>query len=163
EGRQRSLGAGGCDDTASTPAGPGSVAALRCPASPVSCAPAHPHPADPPAAAGRRAAHRPPPDPSCPRRGPPLAAARARGAPDHGRADAARGTGRHRASPRSAAAVLRTAGPGPPGAAGSGADRTRRSALARELAGCSTPAQLTDLEAILNRYPDNMTRELRDI
>ena len=43
------------------------------------------------------------------------------------------------------------------------ADRTRRSALARELAGYSTPAQLRDLEAILNRYPDDMTRELRDI
>ena len=43
------------------------------------------------------------------------------------------------------------------------ADRTRRSALARELAGYSTPAQLRDLEAILNQYPDEMTRELRDI
>ena len=43
------------------------------------------------------------------------------------------------------------------------ADRIRRSALARELAGYSTPAQRRDLEAILNRYPDDMTRELRDI
>jgi hypothetical protein len=43
------------------------------------------------------------------------------------------------------------------------ADRARRSALERELAGCSSPAQRRDLEAILDRYPDDVTRELRDI
>ncbi len=41
--------------------------------------------------------------------------------------------------------------------------RKRRSALARELALYSTPAQRCDLEALLDRYPDDVTRELRDI
>lgn len=43
------------------------------------------------------------------------------------------------------------------------ADRRRRSELERELAGYSTPAQRRDLEATLDRYPDDTTRELRDI
>jgi hypothetical protein len=41
--------------------------------------------------------------------------------------------------------------------------RDRRSELARELATYSTPAQRSDLEAILDRYPDDITYELRDI
>ena len=41
--------------------------------------------------------------------------------------------------------------------------RARRRALERELAGYSTPAQRHDLEATLDRYPDDVTRELRDI
>ena len=45
----------------------------------------------------------------------------------------------------------------------SDADRKRRSELERELAGYSTPAQRWDLEAILDRYPDDITYELRDI
>ena len=45
----------------------------------------------------------------------------------------------------------------------SDADRKRRSELARELAGYSTPAQRWDLEATLDRYPDDITYELRDI
>src|SRR5262249_28373124 len=47
--------------------------------------------------------------------------------------------------------------------AGSDADRKRRSELERELAGYSTPAQRWDLEATLDRYPDDITYELRDI
>jgi hypothetical protein len=43
------------------------------------------------------------------------------------------------------------------------ADRKRRSALERELAGYSTPAQRRDLEATLDRYPDGATDELRGI
>jgi hypothetical protein len=43
------------------------------------------------------------------------------------------------------------------------ADRKRRSELERELAGYSTPAQRHDLEATLDRYPDSITHELRDI
>jgi hypothetical protein len=39
----------------------------------------------------------------------------------------------------------------------------RRSELERELAVYTTAAQQRDLEAILDRYPDNVTRELRDI
>lgn len=39
----------------------------------------------------------------------------------------------------------------------------RRSKLERELAVYSTPAQRLDLEATLDRYPDTLTRELRDI
>jgi hypothetical protein len=46
---------------------------------------------------------------------------------------------------------------------GSKADRMRRSELERELAGYSTSAQRHDLEAILDRYPDDVTSELRDI
>ena len=42
-------------------------------------------------------------------------------------------------------------------------DRKSRSRLARELATYSTPAQRCDLEAILARYPDSDTRELRGI
>jgi hypothetical protein len=48
--------------------------------------------------------------------------------------------------------------PGSPKAA-----RTRRSELERDLATYSTPAQRRDLEAILDRYPDGTTYELRDI
>jgi hypothetical protein len=44
-----------------------------------------------------------------------------------------------------------------------GGDRTRRSELERELAGYSTPAQRRDVEAMLDRYPDDMTNELRGI
>lgn len=43
------------------------------------------------------------------------------------------------------------------------ADRTRRSALARELGEYSTPAQRCDLEATFDQYPDRFTDELRDI
>jgi hypothetical protein len=43
------------------------------------------------------------------------------------------------------------------------ADRIRRTDLARELAVYSTPAQRRDLESTLDRYPDGITRELRDI
>jgi hypothetical protein len=42
-------------------------------------------------------------------------------------------------------------------------DRRRRAKLERELAVYSTPAQRRDLEAILDRYPDRVTHELRDI
>ena len=45
----------------------------------------------------------------------------------------------------------------------SDADRKRRLVLERELAGYSTPAQRWDLEATLDRYPDDITYELRDI
>jgi hypothetical protein len=41
--------------------------------------------------------------------------------------------------------------------------RARRRALERELAAYSTPAQRRDLEASFDRYPDSVTRELRDI
>jgi hypothetical protein len=43
------------------------------------------------------------------------------------------------------------------------ADGIRRAELERELALYSTPAQRCDLEAILDRYPDAITSELRDI
>ncbi len=43
------------------------------------------------------------------------------------------------------------------------ADRERLLTLERELADYSTPAQRRDLEAILARYPDEDTRELRAI
>ena len=43
------------------------------------------------------------------------------------------------------------------------ADRMRRADLERELAAYSTPAQRRDLEATLDQYPDDVTRELRDI
>jgi hypothetical protein len=39
----------------------------------------------------------------------------------------------------------------------------RRSELERELAGYTTSAQRRDLEATLDQYPDDVTRELRDI
>jgi membrane protein required for beta-lactamase induction len=38
-----------------------------------------------------------------------------------------------------------------------------RRKLERELAAYSTPAERRDLEATLDQYPDDMTRELRDI
>jgi len=43
------------------------------------------------------------------------------------------------------------------------AERKRRSELERELGGYSTPAQRRDLEATLDRYPDSITHEVRDI
>jgi hypothetical protein len=43
------------------------------------------------------------------------------------------------------------------------ADRKQHSELERELAAYSTPAQRRDLEATLDRYPDDITYELRDI
>ena len=43
------------------------------------------------------------------------------------------------------------------------AARRRRYELERELATYSTPAERRDLEAILDRYPDSVTSELRDI
>ncbi|HUN33704.1 MAG TPA: hypothetical protein VMU95_16970 [Trebonia sp.] len=43
------------------------------------------------------------------------------------------------------------------------ADRERRAQLERELAAFSTPAQRCDLEATLDRYPDPITGEIRDI
>ena len=42
-------------------------------------------------------------------------------------------------------------------------DRMRRAGLERELAAYSTPAQRRDLEATFDQYPDDVTRELRDI
>lgn len=42
-------------------------------------------------------------------------------------------------------------------------DSTRRSRLRHELAGYLTVAQRRDLAAILDRYPDDVTYELRDI
>ncbi len=48
----------------------------------------------------------------------------------------------------------------PPGAQ---AARQRRLELERELAAYSTPTERCDLEAILDRYPDGMTDELRGI
>jgi hypothetical protein len=47
--------------------------------------------------------------------------------------------------------------------ADSDADRERRSQLERELAAYSTPAQKCDLEATLDRYPDSITYEIRDV
>lgn len=43
------------------------------------------------------------------------------------------------------------------------AERMRRAMLEREMAVYSTPAQRRDLETTLNRYPDRVTYELRDI
>jgi hypothetical protein len=45
----------------------------------------------------------------------------------------------------------------------SDADHNRRSQLMRELAAYSTPAQRRDLEATLDRYPDGITDEIREI
>jgi hypothetical protein len=45
----------------------------------------------------------------------------------------------------------------------SAADNPRHRALERELAAYSTPSQRRDLDAILDRYPDGDTRELREI
>jgi hypothetical protein len=41
------------------------------------------------------------------------------------------------------------------------ADHRRRSVLRRELASYSTPSELAELEAIVERYPAAQTRELR--
>jgi hypothetical protein len=43
------------------------------------------------------------------------------------------------------------------------ADRERRSQLQRDLAAYSTPAQRCDLEATIDRYPDDVTHEIRAI
>jgi hypothetical protein len=43
------------------------------------------------------------------------------------------------------------------------ADRLRRTELERELAGYWTNAQRYDLEATLDQYPDDVTREVREI
>jgi hypothetical protein len=45
----------------------------------------------------------------------------------------------------------------------SGADQQRRQQLMRELAAYSTSAQRRDLEAVLDRYPDGVTGEIREI
>ena len=47
--------------------------------------------------------------------------------------------------------------------ASSNTDRKRHAELERELAAYSTPAQRRDLEAALDRYPDEVTYELRAI
>jgi hypothetical protein len=47
--------------------------------------------------------------------------------------------------------------------AGSDEERKRRSVLRRELAGFATPAHRRDLEATLDRYPDSVTYEIRDV
>jgi hypothetical protein len=47
--------------------------------------------------------------------------------------------------------------------ASSGEGGKQRSQLRRELAGYATPAHRRDLEATLDRYPDRITREIRDI
>lgn len=44
-----------------------------------------------------------------------------------------------------------------------GADHERFCQLKRELAAFSTPAQRRDIEATLDRYPDGITYEMRDI
>jgi hypothetical protein len=44
-----------------------------------------------------------------------------------------------------------------------GPDRRRLGELRRELAVYSSPAERRDLEAVLDRYPDSDTRELRTI
>jgi hypothetical protein len=46
---------------------------------------------------------------------------------------------------------------------GSAEDRRRHADLVRELSAYSTPAHRRDLEATLDRYPDEITCELRDI
>ena len=46
---------------------------------------------------------------------------------------------------------------------GTPAPDLRRTKLERELAGYSTPAQRQDLEATLDQYPDDVTREMREI
>ena len=46
---------------------------------------------------------------------------------------------------------------------GPDADHQQRAELERELATYSTPAQRRDLEATLDRYPDGITHELREI
>jgi hypothetical protein len=43
------------------------------------------------------------------------------------------------------------------------ADRLQRTELERELAGYRTNAQRHDLEAMFDRYPDDVTREVREI
>lgn len=43
------------------------------------------------------------------------------------------------------------------------ADRARRAELEHDLAAYLTPAERSDLEATLDRYPDGSTGELRDI
>jgi hypothetical protein len=43
------------------------------------------------------------------------------------------------------------------------AGREQHAELARQLAAYSTPGQRSDLEATLDRYPDSVTRELREI
>ena len=43
------------------------------------------------------------------------------------------------------------------------AARKRRAELERELAGYASPAERRDLEAVLDRYPDGTTHELRGI
>jgi hypothetical protein len=43
------------------------------------------------------------------------------------------------------------------------AARDRRRKLERELAGYSSPADRMDLEAMLDRYPDGVTHEIREI
>jgi hypothetical protein len=43
------------------------------------------------------------------------------------------------------------------------ANHRRRATLRRELAAYSTPAELADLEAIVERYPADQTRELRSL
>jgi hypothetical protein len=48
-------------------------------------------------------------------------------------------------------------------AGGTDADRERRSQLKHELAAYSTPAQRCELVAALDRYPDGITHEIRDI
>jgi hypothetical protein len=45
----------------------------------------------------------------------------------------------------------------------SNADHHRRQQLMRELAAYSTSAQRRDLEAVLDRYPDGVTGEIREI
>jgi non-ribosomal peptide synthetase component E (peptide arylation enzyme) len=42
-------------------------------------------------------------------------------------------------------------------------DHQRRQQLMRELAEYSTPAQQRDLTAVLDRYPDGVTGEIREI
>ena len=43
------------------------------------------------------------------------------------------------------------------------ANRERRRALERDMAGCTSDADLADFEAVLDRYPDSVTHEMREI
>ena len=41
------------------------------------------------------------------------------------------------------------------------ANRERRRALERDMAGCTSDADLADFVAVLDRYPDSVTHEMR--
>ncbi len=43
------------------------------------------------------------------------------------------------------------------------ANRERRRALQRDMAAYTSDADLADIEAVLDRYPDSLTHEMREI